>query len=74
VFFFSSKRKKNIDKKINAKKGRNLPVFSRFYIWDEALFLPPPLHMPSFSSLVFQVLSKLYATQAQELSQTLEME
>jgi hypothetical protein len=31
---FSSREKKNV------KKGRNLPLFFHFYIWDEAFFLP----------------------------------
>ncbi len=69
VFLFSSKkkththRKKNLKEEKNAKKGVNLP-----FLWDEALFLPSPLHVPSTlnsplsSSLVFHVSSKLYAT------------
>jgi len=55
VFFFSNRRKekntqrfkKTIEKKKNAGKGGSLPFFSCFYIWDEALLLPSPLHVPS---------------------------
>jgi hypothetical protein len=80
------KRKKNteqnktIEKKKNAKKGGNLPFFSHFYIWDEELLLPSPLHVPSTlssppsSSLMSFVSSKLCATQAPELSEALKME
>ncbi len=81
IFFFSSKRiekntkrKKTIEMEKNAKKGGSLPFFSCFYIWDEALLMPSPLHVPSTmssppsSSLVSQVSLKLYATQARELS------
>jgi len=86
VFFFRSKRKekapkkKIIEKKKNAKKGGSLPFFSRFYIWDEVLLLPSPLHVPSTlssppsSNLVSRVFSKICATQAWEPSQALEME
>ncbi len=35
------------EKKKNAKKEVSLPFFSRFYIWDEVLLLPSPLHVPS---------------------------
>jgi len=85
--FFSSKRKKThkkknkkLGKKKNAKKGGNLPFFFCFYIWDEALLLPSPLHVPSTlssppsTSIVSHIFLKLRATQAQELSQALEME
>jgi hypothetical protein len=81
IFFFSSKRKerktqrkKIISKKKNAKKGRSLPFFSRFYIWDEAVHLLSLLHIPSTlsfppsSSLVSHVSLKRHATQAWELS------
>jgi hypothetical protein len=63
VFFFPS-RKKNIEKKTNAKKGGSFPFFSCFYVWDEALLLPSPLHVPSTlssppsSSLVSCISSK----------------
>jgi hypothetical protein len=40
IFFFSNKKKKkNIKKKKITKKGRSLPFFSRFCIWDETFFL-----------------------------------
>jgi hypothetical protein len=74
------KENKTIEKKKNVEKGRSLPFFFRFYIWDEALVLLSPLHIPSTlssppsSSLVSHISLKLYATQAQELSCTLEME
>ncbi len=74
------KKKKTKRGKKNAKKGEILPFFSRFCIWDEVLVLPSPLHIPSmlssppFSSLVSHVSLKLCVTQAQELSQALEME
>ncbi len=67
-------KKKNHREKKNAEKGRSLPFFSRFYIWDEALLLLSLLHIPSTlssppsSSLVSHVSSKLCATQAWELS------
>jgi len=76
----NTKKKKTIEEKKKVKKGRSLPFFSRFCIWDEVLFLISPLHIPSTlssphsSSLVSHVSSKLYATQARELSQALEME
>jgi hypothetical protein len=72
--------KKTIEKKKNAEKGGSLPFFSRFYIWDEALLLLSPLHIPSAlssppsSSLVFHISSKLCAIQTRELSRALEME
>ncbi len=74
------KEKKTIEKKKNAKKGGSLPFFSHFCIWDEALLLLSPFHIPltlSFppsSSLVFHVSLKFYATQAWELSRAMEME
>jgi hypothetical protein len=85
VFFFWSKRKKHTKKnkkieKKNEEKGRNLPFFSCFYIWDEALLLPSRFHIPSMlssppsSSLVSHISLKFYATQAQELFRALEME
>jgi hypothetical protein len=46
VFFFSS-QKKNIEEKTNAKKGGSSPFFPCFYVCDEALLLPSPLHVPS---------------------------
>ncbi len=80
IFFFSSKRKKKHKKtlpkkkktikKKNAEKGGRLLFFSCFCIWDEALFLLSPLHIPSMlssspsSSLVSHVSLKLCATQA----------
>jgi hypothetical protein len=73
VFFSSIKRKKNIGKK-NVEKGGSLPLLSHFYIWDEVLLLPSPLHVPSMlsfppsSSLVSHVCSKLCGIQVQELS------
>jgi hypothetical protein len=88
IFFFANRRKekktqkKNPGEKKNAKKGRSLPFFSRFYIWDEALLLLSPLHISStlsfppfsiFKPSVF-ISSKLCATQAHELSRALEME
>jgi hypothetical protein len=57
------KEKKIIENKKNAKKGRNLPFFFHFCIWDEVLLLLSPLHIPSklssppSSSLVFHVSS-----------------
>jgi hypothetical protein len=69
--FFCSNRK---EEKKNVEKGGSLPFFSRFCIWDEAFFLPFPLHVPSMlnsppsSSLVSHVSLKLCATQAHELS------
>jgi hypothetical protein len=87
VFFFSSRRKekkhkekKNHREKKNVEKGRSLPFFFCFYIWDEVLLLSSPLHVPSIlsstpsSSFVSHVFLKLYASQARELSQALEME
>jgi hypothetical protein len=83
IFFLKKthKEKKNHHKEEkNVKKGRSLPFFSRFCIWDEALLLLSPLHIPSTLnfppswSLVFHISSKLCATQAQELSLALEME
>jgi hypothetical protein len=87
IFFFLSRRKKrktqrkkNHREEKDVEKGRSLPFFSRFCIWDEVLLLLSPLHIPSTlnsppsSSLVFHVSSKLCATQAWELSQVLEME
>jgi hypothetical protein len=41
------KEKKTIEKKKNAKKGGSVPFFFRLCIWDEALLLPSPLHIPS---------------------------
>jgi hypothetical protein len=70
------KKKKTIEKIKNVEKGGSLPFFSRFYIWDEALLLLSPFHIPSMlssppsSSLV----SRLCVTQARELSRALEME
>ncbi len=85
IFFFLSRRKKrktqrkkNHKEEKNVEKGRSLPFFSHFCIWDEVLLLLSPLHIPSTlssppsSSLVFHVSSKLCATQAWELSQALE--
>jgi hypothetical protein len=82
VFFISNRRKqnkterkkKNHREEKNAEKGGSSPFFSHFCIWDEALLLFSPLHVPSTlssppsSSLVCHVSSKLYATQAWELS------
>jgi hypothetical protein len=52
IFFFLNRRieKKNHREEKNAEKGRNLPFFFRFYIWDEALLLLSPLHIPSMLS------------------------
>jgi hypothetical protein len=73
------KRKKHRRKK-NAKKGGSLPLFSCFCIWDEALFLPFPLHIPStlhvpatlssppFSSRVLQNFVRLKLGSSIELS------
>jgi len=82
VFFFSSRRKEKKTKrgKKNAEKGGILPFFSHFCIWDEVCLFPFPLHVPSTlssppsSSLVSRVSLKLCVTQAQELSQALEMQ
>ncbi len=73
IFFFLSKKniekKKTIENGKNVKKGGKLPFFSHFYIWDEALLLYSPLHVPSMlnsppsSSLMFCISSKLCATQ-----------
>jgi hypothetical protein len=49
VVFQAEKRKKNIGKK-NVEKGGSLPLFFCFYIWDEALLLPSPFHVPSMLS------------------------
>jgi hypothetical protein len=80
IFFFSSRRKKKheekkiIRKKKNAEKGKSLHFFHHFYIWDEALLLSFPLHIPSTlnsppsSSLVSHVSLKLCVIQAHELS------
>jgi len=70
------KEKKNHRKKKKCRGGRELT----FLLWDETFLLLFPFHilsMSSFSpssSLVFHISSKLYATQAQELSPVLEME
>jgi hypothetical protein len=70
----SQAEKKKETLKKNVEKGGNLPLFSHFYIWDEAFFLPSPLHVPSMmnfppsSSLVSHVSSKFCAIQVQELS------
>jgi hypothetical protein len=80
IFFFSSRRKKKNTKKKKCREGRELTFLSCFCIWDEVLLLISPLHIPSTlspphsSSLVSHVSSKLYATQAWELSQAMEME
>jgi len=74
------KEKKNHRGKKNVEKGRSLPFFSRFYIWDEVLLLSSPFHVPSIlsstpsSSFVSHVFLKLCASQARVLSQALEME
>jgi hypothetical protein len=82
IFFFSSRRKKkkNTKKKKtikiikNVEKRGHLPFFFHFCIWDEALLLLSPFHIPSMlssppsSNLVFHGSSKRYATQAWELS------
>jgi len=39
-------RKKTIEKKNNVEKGGSLLFSSCFYIWDETLLLPSPLHLP----------------------------
>ncbi len=76
----NTKEKKIIKKKKNVEKGGSLPFFSCFCIWDEALLLLSPLHIPSTLSsppslsLVSHVFSKLCATRAQELSRALEKE
>jgi hypothetical protein len=62
VFFFSSQKKKKknkkpIEKKKNVEKGGSLPFLSHFYIWDEVLLLPSPLHIPS--TLISQPSSSL---------------
>ncbi len=84
--FLSRKKKikkhkeKTIYKEKNSKKGGSLPFFSHFCIWDKALFLLSPFHIPSTlssppsSSLVSHVFSKLCASQARELPRALEME
>ncbi len=69
-----TKVKKNRRKFFKCREGRELNFFYHFCIWDEALFLPFPLHVPSTLnsppslSLVFHVSLKLCATQARELS------
>jgi len=61
-------KKKNHKAKKNAKKGGSLTFFFHFYIWDEALLLLSPFHIPSTltsppsSSLVSHVSLKFYAT------------
>jgi len=40
-------KKRTHKEKKNAKKGGSLPFFFRFCIWDEALLLHSPLHVPS---------------------------
>jgi len=76
----ANEKKTQKKEKKNVEKGGNLPFFSCFCIWEEALFLPFPLHVlstlssPPSSSLVFHVSLKFYVIQTQELSQTLEME
>jgi hypothetical protein len=73
VFFFSSKkkktqRKKNHKKEKKCKEGREFTFLLLLCIWDKALLLPSPLHIPltlsspPSSSLVFHVSPKLYAT------------
>jgi hypothetical protein len=58
------KKEKKHRKNKNAKKKKSLPFFSRFYIWDEVLLLPFPLHVrstlssPLSSSLVSHISSK----------------
>jgi flagellar biosynthesis protein FlhB len=55
AFFFSQakenkekhKEQKNHREKENAKKGGSLPFLSRFFVWNEALLLLSPLHIPS---------------------------
>ncbi len=48
IFFFSSKKKeKKTQRTKNAKKVTSLTFFTHFCIWDEALLLPSPLHIPS---------------------------
>jgi hypothetical protein len=76
----AKKRKEKYKKeKKNVEKGGSLLFFSHFYIWDETLLFLSPLHIsstlssPPSSSLVSRVSSKLYATQARELSRALEM-
>jgi hypothetical protein len=79
VFFFSSKKKKkkNTEKK-KCKEGKGLSFLFRFYIWDEALLLPSPLHIPStlssscslnieLSTFLKPCVLKLCAIQAREL-------
>jgi len=67
------KEKKTMEKK-NVQRGGSLPFFFRFCIWDEALFLPFPFHIPSTLSSPPSVPLRLCATQVRELSRTLEME
>jgi hypothetical protein len=72
-------KEKNHREKKNAKKGRSLPFFSCFRIWDEVLFLLFPFHVPSTlssplsSSLVAHISLKLCPIQVWELSRALEM-
>jgi len=69
-FFSQAEGKNTIKKKTNVEKGGSLTFFSCFCIWDEALLLLSPLHIPSMlstppsSSLVSHISSKLCATQA----------
>jgi hypothetical protein len=66
-------KEKTIYKEKNPKKGGSLPFFSHFCIWDKALLLLSPFHIPSTlssppsSSFVSHVSSKLCASQAREL-------
>jgi hypothetical protein len=72
----NTKKKKNHREKKKCRGGRELT----FLLWDETFLLLFPFHILSMfsfspsSSLVFHISSKLYATQAQELSPVLEME
>ncbi len=84
TFFFSNKRKKKHKETKMAEKGRSLPFFFRFCIWDEAFLLFSPLVFSSPHSFNVElsivlkpcvyVSSKFYVTQTWELSQALDME
>ncbi len=80
LLLLKQKKKKKNTKKKKCREGRELTFLSCFCIWDEVLLLISPLHIPSTlspphsSSLVSHVSSKLYATQAWELFQAMEME
>jgi len=55
----AKEKRKNHRKDKNAEKG-NLPFFFRVYIWDEALLLLSPLHLPQALCLMSPQARELY--------------